>query len=301
MNRPFRLLALLFLGLLGCSSNVPEAEIPPAEPGLELSAESYPATRSRFRTSLVRPGPASQLDDPLVEPPGAVIGSYGSDGRTLRCYSSPATGAGRHPGLLFLHGGFSFGPGDWEMTEPFRDAGYVVLIPTLRGENGQEGASSLFYDEVNDVLAAAEALAVRPDVDPERIFVAGHSAGGTLTLLTSLASNRFRAAASFSGSPDMFQTTRGRLEWTPFPLDNNEEFRVRSAVVFADGFQCPVRLFLGDEELWAQPSTQRTVALARRAGRDVLAIELPGGHDSVTPASVALCLSFFEGVPAKRH
>ena len=37
--------------------------------------------------------------------------------------------------------------------------------------------------------------------DAKRLFLAGHSVGGTLTLLTALASNRFRAAASFDGFP----------------------------------------------------------------------------------------------------
>ena len=46
----------------------------------------------------------------------------------------------------------------------------------LRGENGQPGAFSMFYDEVEDVLAAAEYLAKLPDVDPARVFVSGHSA-----------------------------------------------------------------------------------------------------------------------------
>ena len=301
MIRPVRLASLLVLGLLGCSASAPEADIPPAVQGLELSKESYPAIRTRFRTSLIRPGPASQLDDPLIEPPGALAGSYVSDGLSLRCYSTPVVNGTKRPALLYLHGGFSIGPGDWEMTAPFRDAGYVVLVPTLRGENGQEGASSFYYDEVADVLAAAEVLASRPDVDRARIFVAGHSAGGMLTLLASLASDRFRAAASFSGSPDMIQTGRGRLNWLPFPIDNDEEYRVRSAVAFADGFQCPVRLFYGDEELWVQPSTERTVGLARRAGRDVEAVILPGGHDSVTPESVATCLQFFHNVPEKHR
>ena len=41
------------------------------------------------------------------------------------------------------------------MAQPYRDAGYIVMIPILRGENGQPGFYTMFYDEVDDVLGAA--------------------------------------------------------------------------------------------------------------------------------------------------
>ena len=82
----------------------------------------------------------------------------------------------------------------------------------LRGENGLPGSYSMFYDEVEDVLAAADALARLSYVDAGRLSVAGHSVGGTLTLLAALASNKFRAAASFSGSPDQVAWSRMYLE-----------------------------------------------------------------------------------------
>ena len=58
----------------------------------------------------------------------------------------------------------------------------------------------MFYDEVDDVLAAAEALADLPEVDSGHLYLAGHSAGGTLALLAAMSSQRFRAAASLSGA-----------------------------------------------------------------------------------------------------
>ena len=57
--------------------------------------------------------------------------------------------------MLFLHGGFQFGPEDWEMTWPYRAAGFIVMVPMLRGEDDQAGDFTMFYDEVDDVLAAA--------------------------------------------------------------------------------------------------------------------------------------------------
>src|SRR5678816_999790 len=40
------------------------------------------------------------------------------------------------------------------------------MTPILRSENGSPGAYSLFYDEVDDIVAAAEALAQLPRGDP---------------------------------------------------------------------------------------------------------------------------------------
>lgn len=59
------------------------------------------------------------------------------------------------------------------MSQPFRDAGFIVMMPVLRSENGQPGDYSMFYDEVDDVLAAADVLARQPDVDAQRIYSQG--------------------------------------------------------------------------------------------------------------------------------
>ena len=55
----------------------------------------------------------------------------------------------------------------------------------------------MFYDEVDDVLAAAEALAGLPDVDTGQLYVAGHSAGGTLALLAAMSSAFSRGCVAF--------------------------------------------------------------------------------------------------------
>jgi dipeptidyl aminopeptidase/acylaminoacyl peptidase len=278
----------------GCSSGTDPGEIPAPTPGLELSEEDYSTARARFRTTLVRQGPASREVQEAKAPDGSVELAYRSGNLTLRALACPPGPQGsRKPAVLFLHGGFELGEGHWALTRPFRDAGFVVMVPSLRGENGQSGAFSLFFDEVEDVLAASDALAARPDVDPKRLYIVGHSVGGTLTLLAALASPRFRAAASFSGSPDQVEYTRGRPERIPFDASNRNEFRLRSPVAFATYFRCPVRLYRGEEEYWLQNPTRRTALLARRAGLDVEEVEVSGGHDTANPEVIKSCIAFF--------
>jgi dipeptidyl aminopeptidase/acylaminoacyl peptidase len=290
-------LAISLALVLGCSSGTGVGEVPAPTPGLESSAEDYPTARAHFRTRLLREGPASREAGPPVTPEGSVEVDYHSGGLTLRAFASPPDPAGaRKPAVLFLHGGFEFGPGHWEMAGPFREAGFVVMVPVLRGENGQPGAFSLFFDELNDVLAAADALAGRPDVDPKQLHVVGHSVGGTLALLAALASPRFRAAASFSGSPDQVEYTRGRPDRVPFDPADRDEFRLRSPVAFATHFRCPVRLYRGEEEYWLQNPTRRTALLAKAAGLDVAEVEVPGGHDTANPEGIKSCIAFFQGL-----
>ena len=290
-----RVRLILCVAFLGCG--VPQAshlDLPRPTPGLELQAEDFARARAGFATKLLRKGPSpsqSALLKPLAD---AEEIEYRSADLRLRAYRSrPSADGTRRPAVLLLHGGFAFGIGQWEMSRAFRDAGFAVMMPVLRGENGQAGHFSLFFDEVDDVLAAGEILATLPDVDPSHLFVAGHSVGGTLAMLAAMASPRFRAAASLSGSPDLSSYLRVSRADAPFDTSADHEIRLRSPVAYATSFKCPVRLFCGDEEFWAQSSTLRTAMLAKRAGVDVEAIEVPGDHFSSMPEAIRESIEFF--------
>ena len=258
----------------------------PAQP----ARDDYAAARRSFQTKLTRRGGPPQEWDPLQTPPGAQRISYSSGGLTLAALADAAPADGqKRPGLLFLHGGFALGDGDWEMAQPYRDAGYVVLIPSLRGENGQAGDFSLYFNEVDDVLAAADALAQLPYVDPQRMFVAGHSAGGTLAALAAMASNRFQAAAALCGCMDQ----RLNADIAPFDTADDGEFRIRSPLDFAASFQCPTRLYFGSQEDWALTSTRNTATAAKAKGLDVEALSVPGDHFTAVDPAIRQCLDFF--------
>ncbi|HEV3339604.1 MAG TPA: alpha/beta fold hydrolase [Pirellulales bacterium] len=287
-------LCLMCLCGIGAAVFVRLAAQTAVPPPLELQDEDYEQARRGFRTTLRRAGPSPQPADLSYQPRGAEQISYRSGELTLKAYVDPRPSDGqKRPAVLFLHGGFAFGDGDLEMPQPYRDAGYIVMVPVLRGENGQPGNFTLFYDEVDDVLGARDALAALEYVDADRLYVAGHSAGGTLTLLAAMASARFRAAASLSGSPDQRAFVQSQPEFAVFDTSDTREFQVRSPLAYASSFKCPVRLFYGSAEAWATVSTAETAQRARQRGLDAEAVMVPGDHFTSVPEAIRRSIEFF--------
>ena len=77
------------------------------------------------------------------------------------------------------------------------------MYPSLRGGNNNPGYRERFFGEVDDVIAAAQFLAGLDYVDPSRIYLGGHSTGGTLALLVAESGNQFRAVFSLSPAWDI--------------------------------------------------------------------------------------------------
>lgn len=167
---------------------------------------SFSQARAAARTSVHY---ASSMRGPMPAPPAGVFEriSYSSGVGPLGAYVTPNPGDGqRHPAIIWLTGGESNTVGDVWSEAPrendqnataYRQAGIVMMFPSLRGGNDNPGQIEGFYGEIDDILAAAEHLASLPYVDPQRIYLGGHSTGGTLVLLTAAASDRFRAVFSF--------------------------------------------------------------------------------------------------------
>jgi dipeptidyl aminopeptidase/acylaminoacyl peptidase len=263
-------------------------------PVVEVQHEDYAAARWRFRTKLLRQGPAPQPWSPVKAPDGAAEVEYPSGDLRLKAWVNRPPKAGRkRPAVLFLHGGFAFDRDDWAVSQPFRDAGFVVLTPLLRAENGQPGSFTLFYDELDDVLAAAEFLSREPDVDAGRLYVAGSSAGGTLALLAAEASRRFRAAASYSASPDQALLVMHAKIDLPFDKEDTQELQLRSPLAYAASFKCPVRIYYATQDHFVSTS-RRTAELAKEHDLDVEAVRIDGDHGSIVPPAVKQSVAFFQ-------
>ncbi len=281
-------------------------EDPRVPPEVQTQSGDYATARAKFTTHLVKRGPAPQKPPTLELNASADSVAFPSGAGTLRAWiSKPVAAAGARPAVLFLHGGFAFGPEDWEMTWPYRAAGFIVMTPMLRGENGLPGDFTLFYDEVTDVLAAAEFLATQPGVDPQRIFLAGHSVGGTMALLAGMTTSRFRAIASFSASPDQVIYARLGIPQSIIPFDTTDarEFQMRSPLAYPTSLKSPTRLYYGTRELHWDLTTRALLELARAKGLDVNAEQVEGGHESSVPEAMNRSIRFFQqrgaGVPVR--
>jgi dienelactone hydrolase len=272
------------------------------EPEVQIQNEDYAEIRRQFRTRLLREGASPQREVITLRAPDYVDEvEFPSGALRLKAWMSGHRQAGQKlPAVLFLHGGFEFAAADWDMALPYWEEGFVVMVPMLRGENGQIGTFSFFYNEVDDVLAAAEYLGKHPSVDPTRIYLAGHSAGGTLTLLAVEASGRFRAAASFDASPDQqllyngSATKPGTYPEVVFDPNDSRELQVRSPLAYAFSVKSPVRLYYSYEaSVITQRPSQRLAELARARGVDAQAIRVWGSHMSHVSRAMPQSIEFF--------
>jgi dipeptidyl aminopeptidase/acylaminoacyl peptidase len=270
--------------------SAPTAQIQPSTPSLLRVSVDLASERSAFKTHLLRHGPPPGDQPPYapLDGDGAIYARYRSGELRLDAWLSkdPRDGK-RHPAIVYLHGNFVFEPRHWVSTQPYRDAGMIAMTPMMRGENGNSGDFEMFYSEVDDVIAAGNYLAALPYVDPKRVYLAGHSVGGTLVMLVAEMPSPFAAAAAFSGSPDLetFMSDENKAI-CPFDLSNPQECRLRSAFPFVSSLKCPLYLFDGSQEDWAIPRTKQFEAAAKAAGKSCQWQTVPGDHGTSKPRAI---------------
>jgi dienelactone hydrolase len=114
-------------------------------------------------------------------------------------------GAGPHPAVVFLHG--SGAEGRWAsrfLARRLARDGVAALIWDKRGVGGSTGwwPEAGFEDLAADGAAAVAFLRTRPEIDPERVGIHGHSQGGTIAPLVAVRSRaNFVIASAAAGLP----------------------------------------------------------------------------------------------------
>ena len=193
---------------------------------------TYLESRKSYSTVLKTRGPAPQDWQPEKTPAGVTEVSYQSGDLTLKGWLAMPKNPppGKLPAVVYFHGGFAFGMSELEDCLPFLEAGFAVMTPTLRGENGNPGSFELMYGEVDDAEAAVRWLASQPSIDSKRIYTFGHSVGGGISALLSLRADvPIRRGGSSGGlySKDVFS---GWKEFVPFDLSIEKEKSLRLLV-----------------------------------------------------------------------
>jgi dipeptidyl aminopeptidase/acylaminoacyl peptidase len=201
----------------------------------------------------------------------------------------PAGSAGRHAALIFMHGGpvrqmlagwhyMDYYSNAYAMNQYLASRGYVVLALNYRAgigygldfreaeHEGADGAS-----EYNDVIAAADFLKARTDVDGARIGLWGGSYGGYLTAL-GLARNSdvFAAGVDLHGVHDWHHWTLGERNNQPlYGLDTPAMVLASalssSPISAVASWRSPVLLIHGDDDRNVTFSESVRLAEALRA------------------------------------
>ena len=233
--------------LSGCGQST--TQVAPA--GSPDATASLTEARKGFQTKLVR---REAANEPVETPPPQVfqLVQYESPAGKLAAYLTPDPGDGKqHPAIVWITGGDCNTIGDlWsgmpenndQTAAAYRNAGIVMMFPSLRGGNMNPGFREGFFGEVDDVLAAADYLARQSYVDPQRVYLGGHSTGGTLVLLTAASTDRFRAVFSFGPVEDVGGYGS---EYCPFDLSSARELELRAPIRWLHSIKSPVFVFEG--------------------------------------------------------
>lgn len=280
--------------------NRPAAVEPPAQtesaPTAELEEAApahFPLVDARAAVDTTFRRPANTELPPT--PPANVfeLTTYSAPLGENRAYVTPVVEGERRPAILWISGGFHWVlyDGMWEAgaaendqsAAQLLDAGVVVMRAALRGQSGNPGTPECFLGEVDDVLAAADYLASRPDVDPDRVYIGGHSTGGVLALLATASTERF--AGTFALGPVADPSTYG-ANCPPQTLDA-EELRVRAPIHWVGDITTPTWILEGSN------GNATDITLFAEAGSDaVLAEDVTNlGHFDIVQPAVRLLAS----------
>lgn len=285
MNHMNFAILMVLVHLAGCArqGNQPNAHISRFDVGQQLGKTlSLSEARYGFKTKLTREESSGEA---VPDPPPSVFRTVRFDAPLgkMAAYISPDPQDGkRRPAIIWITGGDCNTIGNVWKEEPasnaqtasaFRKAGVIMMFPTLRGGNDNPGFREGFFGEVDDVVAAAEYLARQAFVDPNRIYLGGHSTGGTLVLLVAASSDRFRAVFSFGPVADVAGYDS---ELLPFDTSDERELALRSPGHWLHSIRVPVFVFEGtqdnsnsyDLQAMAQASTNAKVRFHTVKGAD---------------------------------
>lgn len=175
----FPLLAAAFLSGCNLMNQIPKGGPPPTPPET-VQVVHFPSTDKVILEGWFTPGPEA-----LAHPDR------------------------RLPAVLFCHGVQD--SADSNMANFIKHAGYTVFSFDYRGFGNSTNAEISAQALADDAWAAFEYLRTRPDIDPDKIAVYGHSLGGSVAL--SVGARAFQenipVACTVSASP--FSTYRRAL------------------------------------------------------------------------------------------
>ena len=209
--------------------------------------------------------------------------------------------------------GMDLSEGDRAEHLPYVRAGFAVVAYSIDGPVPQNPTSDeqVFggvrafrsaHAGVSDTFAAVDyVLAKLPQVDPKRVYVAGHSSAGTLALLAAASDPRIKACAAYAPACGLLLRSDkiiGALQPT-FP--DIRAFLVRtSPITRAADIHCPLFLFHARDDDNVPTSDvglfNQKVSLTN-AHVTFSQVDTGGHYDSMIKEGVPQAIKWFQALP----
>jgi dienelactone hydrolase len=207
--------------------------------------------------------------------------------------------------------GMDLGDGDRPEHYPYARAGFAVgsfeidgHVPKLETApdsallKGARGFRAARAGLDNARTALDFLLAKAPNIDPGRVYIAGHSSAGTLALLVAAHEPRIKACAAFAPATDVEARLAQATPWLDKALPGYREFiRFSSPKTHAAKLNCPILLFHAQDD-GNIPIRQTTdfAALLKKTNPRVTLVTTPkGGHyDSMIREGIPKGIEWFQ-------
>ena len=209
------LIVCLAICFLGCSvggdsksvnSSQSQKQQSTSSSSQQPAKETLLAAKSGYKTKIVKRGMnAGAAPRPPANSKYQLV-QYEAPVGPCAAYVTKDPGDGkRHPALIWITGGDNNSIGNVWGRQPrnndqsisiLKKGRIVGMFPSQRGGNNNPGKREGFFGEVDDILAAADYLEKLTYVDPDRIYLGGHSTGGTMVLMVAASTDRFRGIVS---------------------------------------------------------------------------------------------------------
>ena len=212
----------------------------------------------------------------------------------------PSEGQRPFPLLMEVHGGPDWFWGDYwsPRIQAFVDAGFAVGLFNYRGSSGfgrafgDELVGNVGFPEIEDTLAAVDALVADGVADPERVVIGGRSWGGYITLLAAgTRPDVFVAgvgdvpvgdyAASYEDSSPALQAyDRSLLGGSVYEVP--ELVAERSPITYIDSVKMPLLILYGENDSRCPPrQVEIYIDALKERGGEVEVYKYGTGHASM--------------------
>jgi hypothetical protein len=190
------------------------------------------------------------------------------------------------------------GPAPQEFEEATPPAG-VKEVHYTSGElklkawlSEDPGVYEGFYGEVDDAIAAGRFVSELSYVDKDNVFVAGHSVGGLLAVLTAMMPSNYKASAALSAFLDMASWSEfEHPSRVIFDTSNPEEIRLRNPMAFPASLRIPLILYA--ERGGMGEINAAFVARPKTAGKPCELLVTEGDHMSMVAPSVQHAIQWY--------